>query len=173
MSLCDDNAVMTPTHPPHTRASNAESISVAWRHHEMNCLNSTDNDTQQNVLDNYNTFHIEAKWHHISDWHSIWHYIVYSTKTPGVEYSADCDLTQKNPYNARMGDDVIKRKYFPRYWPIVREIHRSPVNTLTKASDAGLWYFRWSAFSLVWINSWVNDRQAGDSICHCAFMTSL
>ena len=25
-------------------------------------------------------------------------------------------------------DDVIKWKYFPRYWPFVREIHRSPVN---------------------------------------------
>ena len=32
-------------------------------------------------------------------------------------------------------DDVIKWKHFPRYWPIVRGIHRSPV---TKASDAGI-----------------------------------
>ena len=26
-------------------------------------------------------------------------------------------------------DDVIKWKHFPRYWPFVREIHRSPVNS--------------------------------------------
>ena len=26
-------------------------------------------------------------------------------------------------------DDVIKWKNFPRYWPLVREIHRSPVNS--------------------------------------------
>ena len=26
-------------------------------------------------------------------------------------------------------DDVIERKYFLRYWPFVREIHRSPVNS--------------------------------------------
>ena len=26
-----------------------------------------------------------------------------------------------------MHDDVIKWKHFPRYWPFVREIHRSPV----------------------------------------------
>ena len=26
-------------------------------------------------------------------------------------------------------DDVIKWKYFPRYWPFVRGIHRSPVNS--------------------------------------------
>ena len=42
-------------------------------------------------------------------------------------------------------DDVIKWRHFPRYWPFVRGIHRSPVNSPTKASDAELWYFRWSA----------------------------
>ena len=26
-------------------------------------------------------------------------------------------------------DDVIKWKHFPRYWPFVRGIHRSPVNS--------------------------------------------
>ena len=34
---------------------------------------------------------------------------------------------------------------FLRYWPFVRGIHRSPVNSLTKASDAELWCFLWSA----------------------------
>ena len=37
-------------------------------------------------------------------------------------------------------DDVIKWKYFPRYWPFVRGIHRSPVNSCTKAGDAELWW---------------------------------
>ena len=41
-------------------------------------------------------------------------------------------------------DDVTKWKQFPRYWPFVRGIHRSPVNSRTKASDAGLWCFLWS-----------------------------
>ena len=41
-------------------------------------------------------------------------------------------------------DDVIKWKQFPRYWPFVR-IHRSPVNSRTKASDAELWCFLWYA----------------------------
>ena len=26
-------------------------------------------------------------------------------------------------------DDVIKWEYFPRYWPFVRGLHRSPVNS--------------------------------------------
>ena len=42
-------------------------------------------------------------------------------------------------------DDVIKWKHFPRYWPFVRGIHRSPVNSPHKASDAELWCFLWSA----------------------------
>ena len=42
-------------------------------------------------------------------------------------------------------DDVIKWKLFPRYWPFVRGIHRSRWIPRTKASDAGLWCFLWSA----------------------------
>ena len=36
---------------------------------------------------------------------------------------------------------------------------------LTKASDAELWSFVWSALS---INGWINNREAGDLRCHCA-----
>ena len=46
----------------------------------------------------------------------------------------------------------IKWKHFPRYWPFVRGIHRSPVNSPHK----GQW--RWALmFSLIcsWINGWV------------------
>ena len=32
-------------------------------------------------------------------------------------------------------DDVIKWNHFPRYWPFVRGIHRSPVNSPHKTSD--------------------------------------
>ena len=34
-------------------------------------------------------------------------------------------------------DDVIKWKYFPRYWPFVRGIHRSPVNSPHKGQWRG------------------------------------
>ena len=37
--------------------------------------------------------------------------------------------------------------------------------SLTKASDAELWYFLWSA---PWINGWVNNSEAGDLIRHRA-----
>ena len=41
-------------------------------------------------------------------------------------------------FDAKNHDDIIKWKHFPRYWPFVRGIHRSPVNSHTKASDSEL-----------------------------------
>ena len=56
-------------------------------------------------------------------------------------------------------DDVIKWKHFPRYWPFVRGIHRSPVNSPHK----GQWR-RALMFPLIcaWINGCTNNREAGD-----------
>ena len=59
-------------------------------------------------------------------------------------------------------DDVIKWKYFPRYWAFVREIHRwSP--------HKGQWRGA-LMFSLVcaWTNGWANNRDACDLRRHCA-----
>ena len=41
-------------------------------------------------------------------------------------------------------DDVIKRKYFPRYWPFVRGIHLLPVNSPNK----GQWHAALNFFDL-------------------------
>ena len=56
-------------------------------------------------------------------------------------------------------DDVIKWKHFPRYWPFVRGIHRSPVNSSHKGQWRGALMF---SVICVWINDWVNTREAGD-----------
>ena len=56
-------------------------------------------------------------------------------------------------------DDVIKWKHIPRYWPFVRGIHRSPVNSPHKDQWRGALPF---SFICVWINSCVNNRKAGD-----------
>ena len=57
-------------------------------------------------------------------------------------------------------DDVIKWKYFPRKCPFVRGIHRSPVNSSHKGQWRGALMF---SLICVWINDWVNNREAGDS----------
>ena len=55
--------------------------------------------------------------------------------------------------------NVIKWKYFPRYWPFVRGIHRSPVNSAHKGQWRGTLMF---LLICAWINGWVNNREAGD-----------
>ena len=61
--------------------------------------------------------------------------------------------------HASVHDDVIKRKHFPRYWPFVRGIHRSPVNSPHKGQWRGALMF---SLIYIWINGWVNNREAGD-----------
>ena len=61
-------------------------------------------------------------------------------------------------------DDVIKWKHFPRYWPLVRGMHRSPVNSTHKGQWHGALMF---SLIWVWIHDWVNNREAGDLRRHC------
>ena len=56
-------------------------------------------------------------------------------------------------------DDVIKWKHFLRYWPFVRGIHRSPVNSPHKGQWRGALMF---SLIWIWINGWVNTREADD-----------
>ena len=56
-------------------------------------------------------------------------------------------------------DDVIKWKYFPRYWPFVRGIHRRPVNSPHKGQWRGALMV---SLICVWIDGWVNNRKGGD-----------
>ena len=61
--------------------------------------------------------------------------------------------------------DVMKWKHFPHYWPFVRGIHRSPVNS----PPMGQWR---EALMLTLIcastNGWANNREASDLRCHSA-----
>ena len=57
--------------------------------------------------------------------------------------------------SSRKHDDVIKWKQFPHYWPFVRGIHRSPVNSPHKGQWRG-------ALICTRINGWVNNGEAGD-----------
>ena len=83
-------------------------------------------------------------------------------------FSLICAWTSRWAYNGDAGDlsrhyahhdDVIKWKHFPRNWPFVREIHRSPVNFPHKGQWRGALMF---SLIYAWINDWVNNREAGD-----------
>ena len=62
-------------------------------------------------------------------------------------------------------DDFIKWKHFPHYWPFVKRIHRSPVNSPRKGQWRGALMF---PLICAWINGWVNNREAGDLRRHRA-----
>ena len=70
--------------------------------------------------------------------------VIISTNTRVLRLSVDVFHLLGSLSAAVCHDDVMKWKHFPRYWPFVRGIHRSPVNSPHKASDAELWCFLWS-----------------------------
>ena len=73
--------------------------------------------------------------------------------------------------------DVIKWKHFPRYWPFVRGIHRSPVNSPYKGQWCGAlmfslvcaringwgWYFKTPSRPL-WCHCYVSEHIGGRGI---------
>ena len=65
----------------------------------------------------------------------------------------------------RLHDDVIKWKHFPRYWPFVRGIHRSPLNSSHKGQWRGTLMF---SLICTWTDDSVNDRDAVDLRRHRA-----
>ena len=68
-------------------------------------------------------------------------------------------ITDQCAFIRKWHDDVIKWKHFPRNWPFVRGIHRSPVNSPHKGQWRGALMI---SMICVWINDWVNNREAGD-----------
>ena len=60
-------------------------------------------------------------------------------------YNYSCISLNEAQTIIRVFDDVIRWKLFPRYWPFVRGIHRSPVNSHHKGSVMRtLMFLRWA-----------------------------
>ena len=100
-------------------------------------------------------------------------------ETPPCSLWRQCNVinqTKNTPYLSLTGelwsvfcgqfhDDVIKWKHFLRYWPFVWGIHRSTANSPHKGQWRGALIF---SLICVWINGWVNNREAGDLRRHRA-----
>ena len=84
--------------------------------------------------------------------------IIFLANMRRIVYPASYLLLNPLPFSFHVNyhDDVIKWKHFPRY---VLGIHWSHVNSSHKGQWRGA-----LMFSLIcdWINSWVNNREAGD-----------
>ena len=79
--------------------------------------------------------------------------------TPNNNTAANGSSQMSNEASMVEHDDVIKWKHFPRNWPFVRGIHRSPVNSPHKGQWRGALMF---SLICIWIKDWVNNREAGD-----------
>ena len=100
-------------------------------------------------------------------WVSKGSYLQQCPPSPPTEITWCCDSISRNQMVTEwwLHDDVIEWKHFPHYWPFVRGIHQSPVNSPQK----GEWH-RALMVSLIcaWTKGWANHREAGDFRCHCA-----
>ena len=70
----------------------------------------------------------------------------------------------------RFHDGVIKWKHFPRYWPFVRGIHRSSVDSPHKGQWRGALMF---SLICAYTNVWANNRDAVIWDAIALIMTSL
>ena len=111
---------------------------------------------------NRNVFEYESIWCHIWNFFRSWYAFSYLSFDAMIYISLQwffklwlrwmpLFVTSISSYLDISHDDVIKWKHFPRYWPFVWGIHRSPVNSPHK----GQWYTTF-VFSLIcaWINGW-------------------
>ena len=65
----------------------------------------------------------------------------------------------------RIHDDVINWKHFPRYWPFMRGMHRSPVDSPNKGQWRGALILY---LIFAWTNGWANNREPGNLRRHRA-----
>ena len=84
-----------------------------------------------------------------------------------VETTKTCPVTCTHRFGALCSWWRHQMETFPRYWPCVREIHRSPANSPHKGQWRGA-----LIFSLIyeWTNVWVNNWNTGDlrrNRAHC------
>ena len=87
----------------------------------------------------------------------MWGLAFCRTEMPSLAWHRSDRWLSERPQHFH--DDVIKWKRFPRCWPFVGGIHRSPVNSPHKVQWHGALMF---SLICAWMNGWVNTRDAGD-----------
>ena len=104
-------------------------------------------------------------WHHRCCLFAFWFVLTYrfighwlGSQLPVIILSIHICHRDQYTRSIMNHDDVIKWKHFPRYWPFVQGIHRSPVNSPYKGQWRGALV---SSLICVWINGWVNNREVG------------
>ena len=125
-------------------------------HHRFTCINS-------NTHIHLHIYHVPTHSYDTSYKRQLGDPYVILTQTGAV-------VTKILQVISTPHDDVIKWKHFPLYWPFVRGIHRSPVNSPHKGQWHGALMF---PSICAWINGWVNNREAGNRRRHQAHYAVL
>ena len=133
-ALCAGNSSENGEFPAQM-ASNAENVSIWWRHHAIMTVRFICSFPDSKV--------------HGANMGPTW-----VLSAPDVPHAGPVSLAIRIVH-----DHVIKWKHFPRYWPFVRGIQRSPVNSPHKGQWRGA-----LMFSLICarINGWRNNHEASD-----------
>ena len=111
---------------------------------------------------------LAPKRHRVIIWTNVYIVLWYHYASHSLMWgnsSLPCDTIWRRWTGSLLHDDVIKWKNFPRYWPFVRGIYRSLVNSLHKGQWRGALMF---SLICVWIKGWLNNREAGDLRRHRA-----
>ena len=91
---------------------------------------------------------------------------IFLNETDRIQIQISLKLVPKSPIdNKRASWWRHQMETFPRYWPFVRGIHRSPVNSPHKGQWHGALMFY---LICARINGWVNNHKACDLRCHRA-----
>ena len=98
-----------------------------------------------------------------------WHAIIMKINGFHVQHSGDSVTTSVFSEKYEPHDDAIKWKHFPCYWPFVRGIHRSPVNSLHKDQwrGASMFFLSNNWFSKHSIRWWF-ETLSRSLWCHCS-----
>ena len=93
------------------------------------------------------------------------HYTPFHIKLPTNNFTEIFSVVQNILGEILLMMTSSNENIFPRYWPFVRGIHRSPVNSPNK----GQWHIAlMSSLFCAWINGWGKNHEGGDLRCHHA-----
>ena len=121
----------------------------------ITCKNYSSNTTMITSWLNYSNVHIYLSYMYIN----IFKQYSYLVITALLKTNSSCTTCWWYSILKFLHDDVIKWRNFHCYWPFVRGIHRSPVNSPHKGQWRGALMLSLICAS---INGWVNNGETSD-----------
>ena len=143
--LCAGNSPVTGEFPAQM-ASNAENVSIWWRHHEKRHLGHLGFTVEHNRNRQYI--------------HAVWAYATNSNSISWVPTEQQSNLLVSEYYNPGAHEDVMTWKSFPHHWPFLWKIYSSYVALPHK--EPIMQVFDYACAVTAWLNFWIYKLLAGE-----------